>query len=359
MITTFDGLRRQLNLSQQFTSKEQLNDLASWCKEHISQDVVFTGTDKERYTAYMKLAEHYLTVFLPVASRDFSAVDPALNHMNCIQYAAYKGYDRFLAQKAELFSPELLNKGNVAGMTPLHLAALAGHIYTVNQLLSLGVLPDKINNNKQFPLYTALVLPIIYEAKLKQTKIGIFRLLLAKMPALVNAVDTNGDTVAHLMASNGFDTLIQELPRHLLFVTNNFLKYPIHVAILNRQLSVVEKLMSIPEMSGVRDAEKRTPLHYAAQYGTEEFAALCFKDKKSLEARDTFGMTPLLSAAKSGNLPVVQWLVGQMANVNATDCQGQTLWDLAAQSKNNNLMVWVSRICGTDANSSQEHQMKF
>jgi uncharacterized protein len=359
MITTFEGLCDKLNLGAQFKSTEQLDALISWCQEHISKDVLFTGSDKERYTAYMKLAEHYLNVFLPVASRDFSAVDPALNHMNCIQYAAYNGYDRFLAQQGKLCDLELLNRSNAMGMTPLHLAASRGHMHTVIQLLSLGVLPNKTNNNAQFPLYTALDLPAIYEAKLKEIKIELFHLLYAKMPELVNARDANGETVAHLIASNGFDTLIRELPRRLLFETNNFAKYPIHSAILNRQLLVVEELMSIPEMSKVLDAKKRTPLHYAAQHGTKEFAERCLKGKASLEARDTSGMTPLLSAAKSGNLPVVQWLVEQNADVKATDGQGQTLWDFAVQSNNNDLINWVSTTCGTDINSSQKTQMKF
>lgn len=359
MITTFEDLCNKLNLGTQSASKAQLDALASWCQDHISQDVLYTGSEKERYTAYMKLAEHYLNVFLPVASRGFKVADPALNHMNCIQYAAYKGYDRFLAQKSKQLDLELLNESNAVGMTSMHLAASSGHVHTVKLLLSLGILPDKTNKNGQFPLYTALVLPIAHDLKLKQAKIEAFHLLRVNMPTLVNAVDINGDTVAHLMASDGFDTMIRELPRHLLFVTNNFAKYPIHVAILNRQLSVVRELMSIPEMSEVRDAEKRTPLHYAAQYGTKKLAALCLKDKASLEARDTFGMTPLLSAAKSGNLPVLQWLVEHKANVKATDGQGQSLWELARQSKNNDLIAWVSRTLGTEANPPQETRIKF
>lgn len=344
MITTFDSLCKRLNLSQDYTSKVQLDALISWCQEHISQDCSFMGPDKDRYIAYMTLAQEYFDTFLPAVSRNISHDDPALNHMNFTQYAAYKGYDRFLARwEAKDSDIELLNTGNNAGMTPLHLAALNGHIHTVNALLARGVLPDKANHNGQFPLYSALVLPIAYEANLKKAKIDIFQLLQAKIPKLLNAVDHAGDTVVHLMASDGFDTLIKKLPEQkaIVFTANNFKKYPIHVAILNQQLQAAQALLAIDGVSKVMDAESRTSLHYAAQYGTKEFAIICYKNGAELEARDDYAMTPLLIAAKYGNLQIVQWLVEQGANIQAVDCRGGTLLHLAVQSQQKKLVSWI------------------
>lgn len=66
------------------------------------------------------------------------------------------------------------------GLTPLHCAALEGNLHTTEILLKLGADPWIQNKNLQYPIFSALSLPILHDEQLKQNKVNIDRLLLGK-----------------------------------------------------------------------------------------------------------------------------------------------------------------------------------
>ena len=319
MFISFQKLCEYLNLTSSYKKQEQLVRLDDWCTSHISQDVSYTGTESERYKNYLSFAKNYLDHFLKEVTEEF-LLQTNFEGMNAIQYAAFKGYNHFLALIAQSHF-HLLNEGNQAGMTALHLGALKGHIHSVKTLLEAKVLPNNANADREFPIHSALILTIDNE-ELKKRKIELFHLLKQAAPYTINAVTINGDTVAHLMAKNGFVSLLADLIKEqspLLFIKNNHGKYPIHIAILNRQLKAVQTLMTVPNMGTLCDAEKRTPLHYAAVYGDADMIKTCIGDGSYLNARDSYEKTPVMSAKRSGNFAAVKLLVELGADEQTTD----------------------------------------
>lgn len=356
MAPTFNELQKDLGLTSQYLSADQLDNLKKWCQSNVSTDLEYTGEPEDVYLEYFKLAESYLDDFLAWKPEDNTMVLSKFEDMNAIQRAAYKGYDVFLTS-LNLPTAHAFNLGNKYGMTPLHLAALKGHLNTIKLLLSKGAKPINANKSGQFPVYSALVMAISDTPELKKKKCEIFHLLVEKNDFL-SAVDSSGETIMHLMALNGFDNLIKEVLRQrskLAFDCNNFSRYPIHIAILNKQAAAVKELLQVEGMSEVADENNRNPLHYAAMHSGGQILKECIAASKNIDALDTFLRTALLLAAESGNLTAVQELIKNKARIDAVDCYGQNILHLAVQSQNHTLVEWILLNTDIDVNSKDEH----
>jgi len=77
------------------------------------------------------------------------------------------------------------------------------------------------------------------------------------------------------------------------------------------------------------DAEKRTPLHYAAGYNHIEIAQLLIDEGASLAAKDSMGNTPLHYAAGYGRPQLVELLLARGAAAAAENEAGKTAYELA------------------------------
>ncbi|HHF7398480.1 TPA: ankyrin repeat domain-containing protein [Legionella anisa] len=342
MFNSFKTLYADLKLTPHYEKEAALTRLENWCTSYISQDISYTGSEEERYRSYLSLTQNFLDDFLAIVTKE---AQTRFDGMNAIQYAAFKGYDHFLSQFVPTH-PELLNEENKLGMTALHFAALKGHIHSVKVLLNANILPNKVNKDREFPIHSALFLANKMDQELKKRKIELFNILKNAAPFTMNAVTLNGETVAHLMAKNGFTNLLEDLAKEhsiLLFTKNNHGKYPIHLAILNQQLQTVERLITIPGIEELRDAEKRCALHYAAAFGNVEMIKACVITKNYLNARDAYQKTPLIRAAESGNLEAVQFLVELGAEVGVVDLEGFTILDYALQNQNTKLKEWIQQ----------------
>lgn len=123
--------------------------------------------------------------------------------------------------------------------------------------------------------------------------------------------DSNGDSVFHLMAAQGFVSLLKEnLEKYskLSLCINNHGHYPIHTSILNNQFPVTQILLTIKGNYLLKDAHEQTPLHYAARYGNAEMVDICIH-ADNLNTLDTEGKTPLIWAIQSNNLAAAQVLI--------------------------------------------------
>ena len=342
MMTNFEKIYESLNLEQLQTIDEKLSVLMRWCKNHISQELTYSGTALEQYDGYITLANHFLDEFLPLLADDLLKPTPIFPQMNVLQYAAYCGYDQFLAQLDVSHTP-LLNVGNEVGMTPLHFSALGGHVLATQILLNKGALPNQANQKAEFPLFSALIVPFLHDDDLLERKSRLFDVLKEAAPFTVNAVNNAGETVAHLMAEQGFARLMSDLiqtNQPLLFHNNNYSKYPIHTAILNNQLAIVRQLMLVPGMSALKDVDGRNALHYAAMYGDEAMLNACLL-VDDLNDRDAEQKTPIILAAEFGNLVAIEALLKKGADSLLTDYQGLTMLDHAEQQDHSELVSWI------------------
>jgi len=339
-MSEYEDLEYDLQLTPEFQSEEQLQTLKRWCRTNVSQDIVFTGSASEKYHQYHELAKAFLDYFKPRVPGNIEQLVDDFEQQTAIQYAATKGYDRFI-HSLKMLTPMVFDQPNQNSMTPLHLAALKGHVHTVDALLKQGANPKITNKNKQTPLFSALQLSIRdkNDKKMHSKKEHVFHLLWSNAPDSVMHQDTSGDSVFHLMASNGFaDLLSQTLEKapEGIALRNNHTRFPIHTAILNNQLSVAKHLLEHASdiANDQTDSQGRAPLHYAAMYGSDDLVELCISATKDINKRDTLDQTPLILAAAAHNqTAAVHILIHHGADESLTDCNNRTYHDYEINNK--------------------------
>lgn len=175
----FDLLCLEIGVSMDQPLSKKLELLQGWFQKNISTELHLSGSENEQFEQYKQATEFYLDFVLPETTHDMSKPNQNFHGDNLVSFLSYMGFDRVLHSLK--IDKALLNTKNSNGLTPLHLAALEGNINTVHMLLSLGADPCILNKQKQYPLFSALILPILYEDELRQNKIKIFSLLKEKV----------------------------------------------------------------------------------------------------------------------------------------------------------------------------------
>ena len=352
MIIKFDELCEKLGLSTAFENQEQLHTIEHWCAENILTDLHYDGDTDEKYQHYLTLIKNYLDRFynqIPLNLLDNLA---EFDHKNAIQYAALHGYDRFIAQQTSL-SGALLNQNDAAGMTPLHLSAIEGHVHTVNALLAKGANPLIANPASQLPIHSALFMPALHDETSLKNKEAIFRTLHEHAPDSLLHTDSNGDSVFHLMVIYGFTALLKEFldKNHAgAFIKNHHSLYPIHTAILNNRVDSVTFLQTIDKVPDLTDANGQAALHYAALYGNEELIRQCITAQKDINIRDKSDKTPLMLATEIQNLQNLQILIRQGADTTLVDYRGYSILQYAIITENIDLISWIVENTPIDIN---------
>lgn len=328
----FEKLSSDLHLNPELANPEQLHKLKHWCHHHISTDISYSGDLNTQYFNYITLAKEYLDNFLSKASKE-KYKEFEFNNMNAIQFAAYQGYDRYLNDLT--LAKEIWNEANIFGMTPLHLAAVKGHVHTVKILLAKGADAHKTNNEFQLPIYSALFVPISYKENLLRKKEELFHLLKRETPEVMKFQDKNGDSILHFVAANGFYNLAKNLldeSEDLAFIANNYTVYPIHTAILNHHSNIVGLLAEIKNMAALTDAQGKSSLHYAVLFGSMDIIKLCFHKVPDIDVRDQNEKTPLMYAAETNNREGIKFLLQNHADATLIDAQGMSVLHYAVLS---------------------------
>lgn len=348
----FNLLCLELGISPEQSLSKNLALLKQWVVKHISSDCHFLGDENKQFAQYKRVAEFYFDILLPELTHEHGKESPKLNGETAISVIATMGFDRVLFS----LQPEssILNKKNSNGLTPLHLAALAGHLNTTKLLLSMGANKNVLNNRMQYPIFNSLILPIRHNEQLRQSKIAIFNLLNDNELQILSHQDESGNTVVHQMAVQGFDYLLTEILKthsSLADIKNNHTHYPIHTAILNDNFKCVHVLIGIKNADTLTDSNGWTPLHYAARYANTDILKECYQASNNKNPRDLMGRTPLLLAAQMGRLSVVETLIALGTPTDQTDLAGFNILHYAVQSGNLSIVQWVVENTNIDINA--------
>ncbi|KAG8742053.1 hypothetical protein FRC10_002079 [Ceratobasidium sp. 414] len=99
------------------------------------------------------------------------------------------------------------------------------------------------------------------------------------------------------------------------------------------QASLLRSLLTAePKLLDAKDADDRTPLHWAASSGAIEIVHDLISRKAAIDPKDNSGWTPLMIAASAGHENVVQELLGAGANASAANDKGLTPLHRAASA---------------------------
>lgn len=348
MNSPFETLCQSLKLDLKTPSQQALTALHDWYKDQISDDL-YANTEKK-----VDAVRSYLDVFLPNLSPQLADSVPAFDNMNAIEYAAAHGYSHFLEKLKQ--SDDLLVNVSIPHnkMTPLHLAAVHGHVPTVEILLQHGASPYQKNNADELPIQSALFTPLSHDENYLLQQTIIFKILKSAAPDTLSAKNKSGETVLQKMAMHGYTKLvadaIQENPA-LIFEHDNFLKYPIHYAILNNNTEIVQLLMAVDKVATMADMDDCLALHYAAKVQGVTMLTLCFPFYQNVDPRDLHKRTPLLCAAEVGNLSGLIALKDKKADMHATDYKGFTVLHYAVHSGTQEMVRWIIKNRAVDINA--------
>lgn len=178
------------------------------------------------------------------------------------------------------------------------------------------------------------------------TKFSIFKQLHTASPGELSLQDNDGNTTFHLMAKENLQTLFtsayQNEPAGAAIV-NNYGQYPIHTAILTRQPSMVEFLLTTyPDMAFLADTKGDTALHYAARYSSADMVRqCCISNPLRVNVLNGEGETPLMVAVKARNIHVLQMLIDHSADIALANYEGASILHKAIETESVAIIKWV------------------
>jgi ankyrin repeat protein len=147
----------------------------------------------------------------------------------------------------------------------------------------------------------------------------------------VNTVDPGGNTLLHIAARNGNDKLVALLLKSKANpnARNRVGDSPLMLAAYNGKAEVVNALLAGGAQVNI---DGWTPLHYAVFAEQPEMVSLLLSKGAKVDAPAPNQQTPLMLAAKNGNVVIAKLLLNAKADVSLKDQYGET----ALAQKDNN-----------------------
>ncbi len=105
-------------------------------------------------------------------------------------------------------------------------------------------------------------------------------------------------------------------------IPTNTLNADLRTAAKEGNTEEVERLLDRGANIEAKDTYGRTPLMFAAKYGKTETVKLLMDRGANIEAKNNMGRTPLMIAAWRGDTETVELLLDHEANIEATDNSG-------------------------------------
>lgn len=314
MLTDWKQLSGFLNIDEHSIHESDVSALMVWCRNNVSEEIHFEGGADAVYSQLKTFLSPYFDKISASPDSDILKWLPGLNNMNCVQYTAMRGYDKYL-QRILYANPEVragINLPSASGMTALHLAVLGGHEKTAALLLDCGADPGLKSCLGHTAMHSAVIcLPNTSEED-KVKKARIFEWLRQKDPSLVGVCDVSGNTVVHFMAIHGFDALLERMAHSdesaLLAKPDFFGKTPLNKAILNQHVRSVQILAQDPARLLIPDNDGRLPLHYAANQNSSIMFKACVPPGRDLTHKDHYGLDVRAIAQKNGNIEIIACL---------------------------------------------------
>ncbi len=214
-----------------------------------------------------------------------------------------------IVQRAENFSSvrrAKINKQDANGDADLHRAVKNETIDRVRYLLEHGADVKVLNKNGNAPLHLAIL------------KGDVDLVKLCYNSQIINTGNESGFTPLHLAATRGNDALIDVLRANGARVDtrDNLMATPLHFAAACGNVAVILCLVQ-KHNADIHAVDKMwaTPLNYAAYSGKTEAVDCLVGLGASVNEAKGWGESPLHSAARSGSVPVIQWLIANRANI--------------------------------------------
>ena len=207
------------------------------------------------------------------------------------------------------------NKSSGGRGTPLHAAAILGHVAIARILLDHNADVNSRDEHNSTPLHEAS----------GSGNLDVMQLLLGR-DADVNVFDDRGDSplyrasryqkfdAANLLIRAGVDVNVRD----------KFNSTPLHEASRGGNLDVVQLLLSLRADVDAFNHWGDSPLHEAVRHRVVDAVDLLIRGGADVNVRDKFNSTPLHEASEKGDLDITRLLLGHGADVNVFDDRGDS-----------------------------------
>ncbi|CAH1736859.1 unnamed protein product [Aphis gossypii] len=190
---------------------------------------------------------------------------------------------------------------NNKGQTALHLASARGFQHIVDILLDRGtdLCAKDINGNT--PLHLAT----------RNNNISVIKSLLFRQPKVAYEQNNNGDTPMHIACRFGYLECVMKLVEHNVTadMVNENLDTPLLVAIKEKHENVVIYLLhNAPGNLDIFNNEGNAPIHVAVQEGLLNVVETIINMGHSFEYPNDRGLYPLHIATRHGHVEIVRYL---------------------------------------------------
>ncbi|KAK6780725.1 hypothetical protein RDI58_022909 [Solanum bulbocastanum] len=235
-------------------------------------------------------------------------------NLDCVQVLIEFGYtiensaDRFLHYAAATDRVDLmeilclgyadmdLNSLDSQGRTPLHIAAIHGHVEVIQFLVSVGSDIDMLDTQGWTPLHFAA----------HQGHVEAVGVLLNHSNFAKYVVTKQGKTAYELAIDKGHSKLYDVLQ----------LGDTLHRAARKGDVADIKKCIAEGANVNGKDQNGWTPLHRAAFKGRVEVVKVLVNNRAKLDIVDCVGYTPLHLAIEAGQKDVAMYLIAQGAKAN-------------------------------------------
>ncbi|XP_004247547.1 protein VAPYRIN-LIKE [Solanum lycopersicum] len=189
-----------------------------------------------------------------------------------------------------------LNSIDSQGRTPLHIAAIHGHVEVIQFLVSVGSDTDRLDAQGWTPLHFAAT----------QGYVEAVGVLLNHSNFAKYVVTKQGKTAYELAIDKGHSKLYDVLQ----------LGDTLHKAARKGDVADIKKCITEGANVNGKDQNGWTPLHRAAFKGRVEVAKVLVNNGAKLDLVDYVGYTPLHLAIEAGQEDVAIYLIAQGAKAN-------------------------------------------
>jgi uncharacterized protein len=158
----------------------------------------------------------------------------------------------------------------------------------------------------------------------------------------VNSVDPAGNTLLHIAARNGNTKLVAALLKQKANpnARNRVGDTPLMLAAYSGKMGTVDALL----IGGAQiNHDGWTALHYAVFAEQPEMVAYLLSKGARVDARAPNQQTPLMLAAKNGNLPIAKLLLNAKADAGLKDQFGETAVMLAQKDNNTDIAKLIEK----------------
>ncbi|KAI9080395.1 hypothetical protein K1719_037789 [Acacia pycnantha] len=197
-----------------------------------------------------------------------------------------------------------INSVSSEGSTPIHMAALHGHIEAIQFCLSIGGNPNVVDHNGWTPLHCAAS-----EGHLKVVE------CLLECSNVKYAVNREGKTAFSLAVDNGHSHLLD------LLQWGDALLRAARLDDVHGLTSCIAK----GAMVNRKDQNGWTPLHWAAFKGRIKSVKVLLEHGAEIDAVDDAGYTPLHCAAEAGHLQLALFFISRGSRINLKSFEGALL----------------------------------